>query len=124
MNPVKPQNSKWAEIREHGLFGRQLDPILKKPQSGKWVALVGLAIISATFYWMFTYSGPYRYLAELQLKWWGSYDLSLTCLLVFSSLVIGLLAIAVAIKLLFRGAERPVPGCHPRPSQLRDWTFG
>jgi len=62
MNPVKPQNSKWAEIREHGLFGRQLEPAFK-PQHGKWVALVGLAIMGITVYWMFTYSGPYRYLA-------------------------------------------------------------
>jgi hypothetical protein len=114
MNPVKPQNSKWAEIREHGLFGRQLEPAFK-PQHGKWVALVGLAILGITFYWMFTYSGPYRYLAELQLKWFASYDPKLTTLLVFSGLVLGLLGIAVTIKILFRGAERPVPGMPTAP---------
>ena len=114
MNPVKPQNSKWAEIREHGLFGRQLEPAFK-PQHGKWVALVGLAILGITFYWMFTYSGPYRYLAELQLKWFASYDSNLTTLLVFSGLVLGLLGIAMTIKLLFRGAERPVPGMPTAP---------
>jgi len=118
MNPDKPQNGKWAEIREHGLFGRHLEPVFK-PQHGKWVALVGLPIMGVTFYWMFTYSGPYRYLAELQLMWFGSYDRNLTCLLVFSGLFIGLLfgllGIAVAIKLLFRGAERPVPGMPTAP---------
>jgi hypothetical protein len=114
MNPVNSKNSKWAEIREHGLFGRQLQPVFK-PQHGKWVALVGLAILGITFYWMFTYSGPYRYLAELQLKWFGSYDRNLTCLLVLSGLFLGLLCIAVAIKLLFRGAERPVPGMPTAP---------
>jgi len=114
MNPVKPQNSKWAEIREHGLFGRQLEPAFK-PQHGKRVALVGLAILGITFYWMFTYSGPYRYLAELQLKWFASYDPKLTTLLVFSGLVLGLLGIAATIKLLFRGAERHVPGMPTAP---------
>jgi len=110
MNPVNSKSSKWAEIREHGLFGRQLEPVLVKPENRKWLALVALPILGITFYWMFTYSGPYRYLAELELKWIGSYSPELTWLLVFLGLFLGLLSTAVSIKLLFRGAERAVPG--------------
>jgi hypothetical protein len=114
MNPVKPTNSKWMEIRAHGLLGRQLEPVFKG-QNGKWLALVGLAILGVTFYWTFTYSGPYRSLAELQLKWFAYYGEELTALLVFSGLVFGMLAIAVAIKFLFRGAERPLSKMQTAP---------
>jgi hypothetical protein len=118
MNPVTPQNTKWAEIREHGLFGRQLEPVFHS-KMGKLVALaLGVASLGITFYWMFTYSGPYRALAELQLKWIGSYERNLTCLLVLSGLIFGLLSIAAAIKLLFRGAERPVPGIPTAPTAI------
>jgi hypothetical protein len=113
MNPVKQQDPKWEEIRQHGLFGRQLEPVFK-PQNGKWIALAGLALLGLTFYWMFTYSGPYRYLAELQLQWFGSYDRNITCLLVLSGLIFGslfgLLGLVVTTKFLFHGAEGLVPG--------------
>jgi hypothetical protein len=122
MNPAKPQNDKWAEIREHGLFGLQLEPVFRG-KMGKLLALaLGAALLGITFYWMFTYSGPYRTLAELQLKWIGSYDRNLTWLLVFAglmfSLLFGLLGIVVAIKLLFRGAERPVPAMPAAPTAM------
>jgi hypothetical protein len=109
MNPVKPQNTKWAEIRAHGLLGRPLLPFFR-PQNNRWLALVGLPIFGITLYWMFTYSGPYRYLAEFELKWIGSYGPELTAAVVFLGLFLGFLYIAVAIKFLFRGAERLVPG--------------
>jgi hypothetical protein len=115
MDPVKPQNAKWAEIREHGLFGRQLEPVFHS-KMGKLLALaLGVASLGITFYWMFTYSGPYRTLAELQLKWIGAYERNLTFLLVLSGLILGLLGTATTIKLLFRGAERPVPGMPTAP---------
>jgi hypothetical protein len=122
MNPVTPQNSKWAEMREHGLFGRHLEPVFRS-KMGKLLALaLGVAPLGMTFYWMFTYSGPYRYLAELELKWIGSYDRNLTCLLVLSGLLLGLLfgllGIVAAIKLLFRGAERPVPAMPTAPTAI------
>ena len=66
------------------------------------VSLVG---IGAAFYWMFTYSGPYRFLAELQLKWFGWYVPKLTLILI----VLGFLGVAGAVKVVFRGAERPAP---------------
>jgi hypothetical protein len=109
MNPVKQQNNRWAEIREHGLLGRPLQPFFK-PQNTKWLALVGLPSFGITFYWMFTYSGPYRYLAEWELKWLGSYGPELTAGVVFLGLFLGFLYTAASIKLLFQGAERPVPG--------------
>jgi hypothetical protein len=110
MNRVKPQNSKWAEIREHGLFGRHLVPVLKKPQNSKWVALVTMALVGITFYWMFTYTGPYRYLAELQIQWFGSYAPKITCLIVFCGLFLVTATIAAIQAFLLKGAEEPVPG--------------
>jgi hypothetical protein len=115
MNPVNSKNRKWAEIREHGLFGRQLEPVLVKPENRKWLALVALPILGITFYWMFTYSGPYRYLAELELKWIGSYSPDLTVVVILMGLFLGLLCTAASIKLLFRGAERAVPGVPTAP---------
>jgi len=57
-------------------------------------------------YWGFTYTGPYRYLAELQLKWFGVYYPELTGILIAVAILCGL----AVIKVLFRGAERQVPG--------------
>jgi len=126
MNPVKPQNPRWEEIRKHGLFGRQLEPVFK-PQNGQWIALAGLAILGVTFYWMFTYTGPYRYLAELQLKWIGSYSRNVTCLLVFSGLIFGslfgLLGLVVTTRFLFHGAEGLVPAMPTAPAATPDPTI-
>jgi hypothetical protein len=80
MNPENPKNSKLASV-----------------------AVVGIGV---TLYWTFTYSGPYRYLAELEIKWFGYYVPKLTALVI----ILGLLLIAGVIKLILRGAERPVPG--------------
>ena len=81
-----------------------------KLQIGKVGSALGLASVGLTLYWTFTYSGPYRYLAELQLKWFGVYYRELTAIVV----ILGFLGIAVAIKLVFRGAERTVPGAPTR----------
>ena len=115
MDPVTPQSTKWAEIRGHGLFGRQFEPVFHSKMGKLLVLVLGAASVGITFYWMFTYSGPYRTLAELQLKWIGAYERNLTCLLVLSGLILGLLGTAATIKLLFRGAERPVPGMPTAP---------
>jgi hypothetical protein len=63
-------------------------------------------MVGVTLYWTFTYSGPYRYLAELQIKWLGYYVPKLTAMVI----ILGFVLIAGLIKLIFRGAERPVPG--------------
>jgi hypothetical protein len=62
-------------------------------------------IMGVSFYWMFTYSGPYRYLAEQQIKWFGWYVPKVTLLLI----VLGLFGIAALGKLILQGAERPAP---------------
>jgi hypothetical protein len=113
MNPVQSPHSN-REIMGHGSFGGPRGPAAQGRNS-KWLALLGLPILGVAFYWMFTYSGPYRALAEWQLKWFGSYSPDLTLLLIAAGLLFGLLAIAAAIKLLFRGAERPVSEMHTPP---------
>jgi hypothetical protein len=76
------------------------------PTNSKLVSLAALGMVGITLYWTFTYSGPYRYLAELQIKWFGYYVPKLTALVI----ILGFLLIAGLIKVVFRGAERPVPG--------------
>ena len=79
---------------------------LETPKNNKLAAVAVAAMVGLTLYWTFTYSGPYRYLAELQLKWLGSYVPKLTAMVI----ILGFLLIAGAIKVVLRGAERPVPG--------------
>ncbi len=84
-----------------------------KNQNNKAGLALAAAMVALTLYWTFTYSGPYRYLAELQLKWFGVYYSEATAIVI----ILGLLGIALGIKFLFRGAERPVPGT---PSSARN----
>ena len=42
-----------------------------------------VGVMALTFYFMITYTGPFQWLAELQLKWWGSYEETITFLLTF-----------------------------------------
>jgi hypothetical protein len=81
-----------------------MNPANKK--SSKAGMALALAMVGSTLYWGFTYSGPYRYLAELQLKWFRVYYPELTGMII----VLAMLGVVLAVKLLFRGAERPVPG--------------
>ncbi len=76
------------------------------PKNSKWAAIAVMAMVGVTLYWAFTYSGPYRYLAELQIKWFGYYVPKLTAMVI----ILGFLGIAGVIKVVLRGAERPVPG--------------
>ena len=76
------------------------------PKTSKLAAVAVAAMVGITLYWTFTYSGPYRYLAELQVRWFGYYVPKLTAMVI----ILGLLLIGGAIKLVLRGAERPVPG--------------
>lgn len=84
--------------REKGCF---VNPKL----NDKMAVVVSLAGVGLALYWMFTYSGPYRFLAELQLKWFGWYVPKLTVIVI----AMGFLGIAALAKVLFRGAERPAP---------------
>jgi hypothetical protein len=78
----------------------------ENPKGSKLASAAVVGIVGVTLYWTFTYSGPYRYLAELQIKSFGYYVPKLTALVI----ILGLLLIAGVIKLILRGAERPVPG--------------
>jgi hypothetical protein len=75
------------------------------PKNSKLAAVAVLPMVGITLYWTFTYSGPYRYLAELQVKWFGYYVPKLTAMVI----ILGFLGIAGVIKVILRGAERPVP---------------
>jgi hypothetical protein len=68
--------------------------------------VLGLAVIGLSLYWMFTYSGPYRYLAEFQLRMFGTYVPKLT----FLAVTLGLLGVVVGVRFLLRGAERDAQG--------------
>lgn len=76
------------------------------PKTNKLVPAAVVVMVGITLYWTFTYSGPYRYLAELEVKWLGYYVPKLTAMVI----ILGFLLIAGAIKVVLRGAERPVPG--------------
>jgi len=76
------------------------------PKNSKVMAVAVFAMVGVTLYWTFTYSGPYRYLAELQVKRLGYYVPKLTAMVI----ILGFLLIAGAIKVVLSGAERPVPG--------------
>ena len=81
------------------------------PKTNKFVTAAVIAMVGITLYWTFTYSGPYRYLAELQVKWLGYYVPKLTAMVI----ILAFLTIAGVIKVVLRGAERPVPGSESAP---------
>jgi len=57
-----------------------------RQQLSRPVLLLTLLGVSITFYFMFTYTGPFQWLAELQLKWAGEYEEKLTFL--FTALLV------------------------------------
>jgi hypothetical protein len=73
-----------------------------KPQLSRWAISVIVVLGGITGYWAFTYSGPYRYLAELEIKWLGSYSPEGTVALV----AFGWVLVAAAIKLVFLGPDK------------------
>ena len=52
------------------------------PKISKPVISLLVVLAASTCYWMFTYYGPYRYLAELQIKRLGAYNVASTFMLV------------------------------------------
>src|SRR4051812_13851960 len=57
-------------------------------------ALFGtIALVALSFYFMFTYTGPFQWLAELQMKWMDSYNEKMT--LILTVLVLFLPAAAI-----------------------------
>jgi len=84
-----------------------MDP--ENPQNKKIAAVVAIGLIGLTLYWTFTYTGPFRYLAELQLKWFHFYSPKLTAMII----AFGLILSAGLAKKLLQGAEKAVPGPTP-----------
>jgi hypothetical protein len=90
--------------------------LLRKLVGGAMLLLVGC--LSVFFAW--TYSGPYRWLAELQLRWMGSYEVQLT--FIFSLVLTG--APFVLVMVIWNKAARAAIGsadggetAQPAPSQ-------
>src|SRR5438046_10241678 len=68
--PAAPQPPSLGENKPIApAKNQQLTPI-------GWAGLI--AMMALTFYFMFTYTGPFKWLAELQLRWMGSYSEKLT----------------------------------------------
>ena len=84
----------------------------------KLAAAATIGFVAITLYWAFTYTGPYRYLAELQIKWFGSYVPKLTAI----AIILGFLGIAALIKKVLQGAERSVPGLPAAPNPATSTT--
>ena len=80
-------------------------------KNSRIAGVVVFAMVGITLYWTFTYSGPYRYLAELQVKWLGYYVPKLTAMVI----ILGFLLVAGAVKFVLRGAESPVPAASNAP---------
>src|SRR4051794_21188804 len=78
----------------------------KQMSAPGWVGM-GLLVL-LTFYFAFTYSGPFQWLAELQLKLMNWYSEKVTFLLTMFALIIPVMGIAklvqVAVKRLGPGA--------------------
>ena len=86
-----------------------------KNQQLSKVGWAGLTVIMAlTFYFMFTYTGPFKWMAELQLNWIGSYSEKLT--FVFTMFLL-LIPAAVIWKLVESAIKKLGPGIAPPPAQ-------
>ena len=72
------------------------------------LAVVGVfALLGLSFYFMFTYTGPFQWLAELQLKWMDSYSEKLTLIL---TMVVLLVPAGAVWKLIDVAVKKMGPG--------------
>jgi hypothetical protein len=62
--------------------------------------IVGMGL---SFYMMFEYVGPFEWLAELQLRWFGSYSEKLTFVFTFLAIWVGFALLTLPIRLWFGG---------------------
>jgi hypothetical protein len=74
---------------------------------GKLGLLATVLLTGATFYFMLTYSGPFKWLAELQLSWFGSYYEQLT--FIGTIIVIGIPLLIVGVVWEKFGPKRSAP---------------
>src|SRR6266566_8783614 len=78
-----------------------------------WAGLI--AMLALTFYFMFTYTGPFKWLAELQLKWIGSYSEKLTFIV---TMFVVLIPLAIAWKFVLVAVKRLGPGSAATSSEM------
>src|SRR5881392_3763159 len=79
-----------------------------KPQGLTPIGWAGLiAMMGLTFYFMFTYTGPFEWLAELQLKWFGWYSEKLTFV---GTMFILLVPLALVCKFILVAVKKLGPG--------------
>ena len=61
-------------------------------------AFPSLLILVVLAYWWYTYSGPYRWLAELQLHLFGSFDVVITLIVTLALLLIPMTLLGILIE--------------------------
>jgi|GEM_PF-4990852 len=91
------------------------------------------AALLYSLYCMLLFSGPYRWLAELQMRWFGSYYVSVTCVF---TLLFGVVPLLVIIRVLtaanklphdswavLLATPRPGGGLAARVTRARGWLM-
>jgi hypothetical protein len=84
----------------------------------KLIALVCVAGAALVGYWAWRYEGLYQWLAERQLKWFGSYEAQITFLVALVIVVGPILALAVIARRVVRGA-----GAAPFPTEAMPQAY-
>jgi hypothetical protein len=78
----------------------------KKPSAVDWM-MIGVGL-GAAFYFMFTYSGPFQWLAEWQIRVFGSYEEGITLILSMLLIVGPLFAVKYAVRRIgFQSSTAP-----------------
>jgi len=72
-------------------------------------------------YWWWSYSGPFRWLAERQLQWFGAYEESITFVLTAAIAIAPVVLAGVAIKKLGFAAPTPPQDQAAQPPQHVKW---
>jgi hypothetical protein len=68
--------------------------------------LLGIVCAVPTVYWAATYSGPYRWIAEMQLRWMGMYEGGITFVLALFLVLVPLLGVRFLVKKLAFSKQR------------------
>ena len=75
-----------------------------------------IGTVALAIYWDHTYSGPYRWLAELQLRWIGQYEKTITFLLAVMILLAPFGALFGVYRLVTRGRKGTAPTTPEQPA--------
>jgi hypothetical protein len=85
-----------------------------RPKPNKVAIVLCLAGAALTGYWAYRYEGVYRWLAELQLRWWGSYEVQITFLLTLAIVALPPAGIAFLIRRFVQPSDSK-PNVDPAP---------